>query len=92
MGNLGMLREDEKRNIFSADGRSFVIALWEFAAFIANSLIFLLIGLRVAAMPLTGVGTESPFDCNRIGSRGTGSYRVSAMSALSVFDMGYTNT
>ena len=46
MGNLGMLREDEKRNIFSEDGRSFVIALWEFAAFIANSLIFLLIGLR----------------------------------------------
>ena len=26
MGNLGMLREDEKRNIFSPDGRSFVIA------------------------------------------------------------------
>ena len=59
MGNLGMLREDEKRNIFSEDGRSFVIALWEFAAFIANSLIFLLIGLRVAAMPLTSVGTEA---------------------------------
>ena len=59
MGNLGMLREDEMRNIFSADGRSFVIALWEFAAFIANSLIFLLIGLRVAAMPLTSVGTEA---------------------------------
>ena len=56
MGNLGMLREDEKRNIFSPDGRSFVIALWEFAAFIANSLIFLLIGLRVAAMPLTSIG------------------------------------
>ncbi len=55
MGNLGMLREDENLNIFSPDGRSFVIALWEFAAFIANSLIFLLIGVRVAAMPLTGI-------------------------------------
>ena len=55
MGNLGMLREDEKLNIFSPDGRSFVIGLWEFAAFIANSLIFLLIGLRVAAMPITGI-------------------------------------
>jgi monovalent cation:H+ antiporter, CPA1 family len=55
MGNLGVLREDENRKIFSPDGRSFVIALWEFGAFIANSLIFLLIGLRVAGMPLTGV-------------------------------------
>ena len=56
MGNLGVLREDEKLNIISPDGRSFVIGLWEFAAFIANSLIFLLIGLKVAAMPLTGIG------------------------------------
>ena len=59
MGNLGMLREDEKLNIFSPDGRSFVIGLWEFAAFIANSLIFLLIGLRVAAMPFTGIGAKA---------------------------------
>ena len=59
MGNLGVLREDENRNIISPDGRAFVIALWEFAAFIANSLIFLLIGLRVAAMPLTGVGARA---------------------------------
>ena len=55
MGNLGVLREDERLNIFSPDGRSFVIGLWEFAAFIANSLIFLLIGLKVSAMPITGI-------------------------------------
>jgi CPA1 family monovalent cation:H+ antiporter len=59
MGNLGVLREDENRNIFSPDGRSFVIGLWEFGAFIANSLIFLLIGLRVAAIPLTGGGGKA---------------------------------
>src|SRR5260370_25004061 len=59
MGNLGVLREDEKRNIFSPDGRSFVSALWEFGAFIASSLIFLLIGLRVAAIPLTSVGARA---------------------------------
>jgi monovalent cation:H+ antiporter, CPA1 family len=58
MGNLGVLREDKNRNVFSPDGRSFVIALWEFGAFIANSLIFLLIGLRVAAIPLTSVGVR----------------------------------
>ena len=59
MGNLGVLREEENRNLISPDGRSFVIALWEFAAFIANSLIFLLIGLRVAAMPFTGIGARA---------------------------------
>ena len=59
MGNLGVLGEDENRNSFSPDGRSFVIGLWEFAAFIANSLIFLLIGLRVAAIPFTGVGASA---------------------------------
>ena len=59
MGNLGVLREEENRNLFSADGRSFVIALWDFAAFIANSLIFLLIGLRVAAMPVSGTAARA---------------------------------
>jgi monovalent cation:H+ antiporter, CPA1 family len=59
MGNLGVLREDENRNTFSLDGRSFVISLWEFAAFIANSLIFLLIGLRVAAIPFASVGVRA---------------------------------
>jgi CPA1 family monovalent cation:H+ antiporter len=50
MGNLGVLREDEDRNALSSQGREFVVAFWEFAAFIANSLVFLLIGLRVAGV------------------------------------------
>ncbi|WP_426614517.1 cation:proton antiporter [Bradyrhizobium sp. McL0616] len=58
MGNRGVLGEDKGRKAFSPDGRSFVIGLWEFGAFIANSLIFLLIGLRVGGMPLTEVGTR----------------------------------
>jgi len=48
MGNLGILREEE-RNTLSQKGREFVLAFWEFAAFIANSVIFPLIGLNVAA-------------------------------------------
>jgi CPA1 family monovalent cation:H+ antiporter len=48
MGNLGILREEE-RNTLSPKGREFVLAFWEFAAFIANSVIFPLIGLNVAA-------------------------------------------
>jgi CPA1 family monovalent cation:H+ antiporter len=40
----------------SQQGRSFVLELWEFAAFIANSLVFLLIGLTVARVPFAEVG------------------------------------
>jgi CPA1 family monovalent cation:H+ antiporter len=58
MGNLGVLREP-KQNIISSDGRAFVVAVWEFAAFIANSLVFLLIGLRVASIPFTGLGATA---------------------------------
>ena len=56
MGNVGVLR-DEDQNISSSGCRSFVIDLWEFGAFIANSLIFLLIGLRL--VPLTHVDTRA---------------------------------
>jgi CPA1 family monovalent cation:H+ antiporter len=58
MGNLGVLREPTE-NILSPDGRAFVVAAWEFAAFIANSLVFLLIGLRVASIPFPGLGATA---------------------------------
>jgi monovalent cation:H+ antiporter, CPA1 family len=58
MGNLGVLREP-KQNILSPDGGAFVVAAWEFAAFIANSLVFLLIGLRVASIPFPGLGATA---------------------------------
>jgi len=51
MGNVGVLRDDENGSI-SSGARSFVIDLWEFGAFIANSLIFLLIGLSIAPLSL----------------------------------------
>lgn len=41
---------------FSSREREFVIGFWEFAAFIANSLIFLLIGVTVTQVPLLGEG------------------------------------
>jgi CPA1 family monovalent cation:H+ antiporter len=59
LGNLGVLREEEDRNALSSGGRAFVIELWEFVAFIANSLIFLLIGLKVAAIRFGGVETST---------------------------------
>ncbi|SFK84297.1 cation:proton antiporter [Methylocapsa palsarum] len=58
MGNLGVLRERE-HGLLSSHGRDFVMAFWEFATFIANSLIFLLIGLTVAGIRLDGLGLPS---------------------------------
>ncbi len=48
-GNLGVLADDGQSRL-TAQGREFVLGLWEFIAFIANSLVFLLIGLSVGAV------------------------------------------
>jgi CPA1 family monovalent cation:H+ antiporter len=55
MGNLGVLKTTEL-SLLTSQGRDFVLAFWEFAAFIANSIIFLLIGLTVARIPFNGLG------------------------------------
>jgi CPA1 family monovalent cation:H+ antiporter len=55
MGNLGIMREDTSTTI-TAQGRAAVIGFWEFIAFLANSIIFLLIGLAVAAVPQSRLG------------------------------------
>src|SRR5260221_2077347 len=47
IGNAGILAEPSPRKV-SQRGREFIIAFWEFAAFLANSMIFLLIGLTIA--------------------------------------------
>jgi len=55
MGNLGLLRPEDTRHLSEA-GRAAVGVLWAFAAFLANSLVFLLIGLAVADMSLVRLG------------------------------------
>ena len=55
IGNLDLLSADEK-GYLSLKGREFVISFWEFAAFLANSVVFLLIGIDVAAMPFESYG------------------------------------
>lgn len=45
-----------KRKIISEAGRAFLMEFWEFAAFIANSFVFLLIGVAIAAIPFGGLG------------------------------------
>ena len=56
MGNLGVLAADEDRFALSSQGRAFVVEFWDFGAFVANSLVFLLIGLALARTPTREVG------------------------------------
>lgn len=58
IGNVGVLRDDPGSPL-SREGRAFVVSFWEFAAFIANSLVFLLIGLKIGAMPILNQGLTS---------------------------------
>jgi len=55
VGGLSVRGEDARFG-FSSGGRAFMLELWEFAAFIANSLVFLLIGLTAARVPFQQVG------------------------------------
>jgi len=48
LGNVGVMSPVSPHLALTAQGREFVLAFWEFAAFVANSLVFLLIGLSLA--------------------------------------------
>src|SRR5579872_7208718 len=51
MGNLGVLTPRERFGLsITSHGRAFALEFWEFAAFLANSLVFLLIGSALAAV------------------------------------------
>lgn len=58
IGNLGVMAtpETRRRMRLSDKGRAFIGDFWEFAAFLANSLIFLLIGLTIAGTAFTALG------------------------------------
>ena len=55
IGNLRILRHAGAA-ADSAHSRRFVLALWEFIAFVANSIIFLLIGMAVARIAFRDLG------------------------------------
>jgi CPA1 family monovalent cation:H+ antiporter len=57
MGNIGILGVGERSRL-ALKGRAFVLDLWDFIAFIANSLIFLLIGITIGGLsrPAFGAG------------------------------------
>jgi len=56
MGNLGVLAPSDGRFALSAQGRQSIVVFWDFAAFVANSLVFLLIGLAMADAATRGAG------------------------------------
>jgi len=55
MGSVG-LRGDQPQFGLSGQGRSFAVEFWEFLAFIANSFVFLLIGMTAARIPFAELG------------------------------------
>ena len=57
LGNVGVMSNAAPALSLTPQGRQFVLAFWEFAAFVANSLVFLLIGLSLARVgPRFGLG------------------------------------
>jgi CPA1 family monovalent cation:H+ antiporter len=58
MGNFGVLASETSSQL-TTRGREFTIELWEFIAFIANSLIFLLIGVAVARIKFSVLGVAA---------------------------------
>ena len=58
LGNIGVLGGDEE-SVLTQRGREVVIAFWDFAAFVANSLIFLLIGLDAATHKFSRLGVTA---------------------------------
>jgi monovalent cation:H+ antiporter, CPA1 family len=58
MGNLGILAEGDDSRI-SPRGRELALALWDFIAFLTNSLIFLLIGVTLGGIAFYQVGSAT---------------------------------
>ncbi|HEY1864113.1 MAG TPA: sodium:proton antiporter [Roseiarcus sp.] len=57
MGNIGALMPKERFGLLlTTHGRAFVLEFWEFAAFLANSLVFLLIGSAMATIDFAREG------------------------------------
>jgi CPA1 family monovalent cation:H+ antiporter len=57
MGNLGLLApRPDLEPALTPHGRTFVLGFWEFAAFLANSLVFLLIGSAMATIDFAREG------------------------------------
>ena len=86
MGNLGVLADESDRFALTSQGRAFVVEFWEFAAFVANSLVFLLIGLALAATPTQTLRRARRH--RRAGAGRPGGGRLSDLVRLRAFALG----
>ena len=59
MGNLGVLAPKRFGLGLTEHGRAFVLEFWEFAAFLANSLVFLLMGSAMATVDFSREGWKA---------------------------------
>ncbi len=87
MGNLGIFAPRGKIFI-SARGREAMTNFWEFAAFLANSVMFLLIGANVANMPYETYGPAVLVGVIAMVLVGAGADRLSAQPRLPRIAMG----
>ena len=84
MGNLGVLTEKERFGLsITPHGRAFVLEFWEFAAFLANSLVFLLIGSALATIDFAREGLLALTLVYRARPPGPGGRRLSGLSGVS---------
>jgi CPA1 family monovalent cation:H+ antiporter len=83
MGNLGVLADDARPFALSPHGRVFVVAFWQFAAFVANSLVFLLIGLAMAATPAHAFAALAEIVALALAGRAATVYPVALLFARS---------
>ncbi|MGD0764233.1 MAG: cation:proton antiporter [Roseiarcus sp.] len=83
MGNLGVLTDEGDRFALTSQGRAFVVALWQFCAFVANSLVFLLIGLALAATPTRSLGALVVVVALALAGRAAAVYPIAALFARS---------
>ncbi|MGO4869005.1 MAG: cation:proton antiporter [Roseiarcus sp.] len=83
MGNLGVLAGEADRFALTSQGRAFVVEFWEFAAFVANSLVFLLIGLALAATPTQTFGALAVIVALALAGRAAAVYPISFAFARS---------
>lgn len=78
LGNRGSL------GAFSDKGRTAVVAFWDYAAFVANSLVFLLMGARIADVPLIAIlGPAGIAFAVSTASRAIAVYPISALFGTS---------
>ena len=57
-GNVAV-QDGRKWQVLSDEGREFLVAFWDFGAFVANSFVFLMIGMTVAGIPFAALGTRA---------------------------------